>query len=396
MKKSNYHFDTNAIHISESPNLSGETSSDVVAPIHLSSTFAKPDFESTILGHGYSRLSNPTREVIESKLNALESATHTICYASGQAAEAAVILSFLKSGDEIICFDDIYGGTRRLLAGVFSSFGIKTHFVDMRDIKNVEKAFNPKVKMLWAESPTNPFLTLCDIRALANFARKHNILSVIDNTFATPYIQKPLELGIDIVVHSMTKYINGHSDSIAGAVCVRDGAWGESTLYEKLRYVSNSTGMVLSPMDSYLNLRGVKTLSVRMQRHCENAFEVARFLESHSKVERVFYPGLASFPQHTLAKKQMKNGFGGMVSVYLRADSKGMQKFAKNLELFTLAESLGGVESLYGAPFYMSHGSLDSKIKEQMNITENLLRLSIGLENIDDLKNALDKALKGI
>ncbi|MWV61439.1 aminotransferase class I/II-fold pyridoxal phosphate-dependent enzyme [Helicobacter saguini] len=390
MKKP-YNFDTNAIHVSESPNLSGETSSDVVAPIHLSSTFAKPNFTDTIKGHGYSRLSNPTREVMESKLNTLESAKHTICYASGQAAESAVILSYLKSGDEIICFDDIYGGTRRLLAGVFDRFNIKTHFVDMRDLKNVENAINKNTKMLWAESPTNPFLTLCDIEKLAKIAKKHKILSVIDNTFATPYIQKPLEMGIDIVVHSMTKYINGHSDSIAGAVCV-----GSESLYEPLRYVSNSTGMVLSPMDSYLNIRGVKTLGVRMERHCSNAMEVAKFLESHPKVERVFYPGLKSFPQFELAKKQMKGGFGGMVSVYLKADSKGMQKFAKNLELFTLAESLGGVESLYGAPFYMSHGSVDAEIKKQMNITENLLRLSIGLENANDLKTALDNALKVI
>ncbi|RDU64214.1 cystathionine gamma-synthase [Helicobacter didelphidarum] len=385
------HFDTNAIHIDEVPNLSGETSSDVVSPIHFSSTFAKPDYENTCLGHGYSRLSNPTREVIESKLSSLENATHTICYASGQAAETAVILSYLKSGDEILCFDDIYGGTRRLLAHVFDNFGIITHFIDMREATNFEKHYNPRVKMIWAETPTNPFLTLCDIEQLALFAKKHKILSVIDNTFATPYIQKPLDLGIDIVVHSMTKYINGHSDSIAGAVCLKD-----STLYERLRFVSNSTGMVLSPMDSYLNSRGIKTLGIRMQKHCENAFEIARFLESHKKVEKVLYPGLESFPQHALAKKQMKNGFGGMVSVYLKADYEQMKSFAQNLQIFNLAESLGGVESLYGAPYFMSHGSVSPEIKQQMNITKNLLRLSIGLEHIDDLKKALDNALHSL
>lgn len=383
------HFETNAIHIDEKPNLSGQISADVIAPIHFSSTFAKPDYESTCLGHGYSRLSNPTREVMESKLSSLENAKHTICYASGQAAEVAVILSYLKAGDSLLCFDDIYGGTRRLLSQVFDSFGITTHFIDMRDINNLNNYCNSTTKMLWAETPTNPFLTLCDMQALADFAKQHRILSVIDNTFATPYIQKPLDLGIDIVVHSMTKYINGHSDSIAGAVCVND-----ESLYERLRFVSNSTGMVLSPMDSYLNLRGIKTLALRMQKHCDNALEVAQFLESHPKVEKVLYPGLKSFPQHELAKKQMQNGFGGVVSVYLKADYEQMKTFAKNLELFNLAESLGGVESLYGAPYYMSHGSVAAEVKKQMNITQNLLRLSIGLENVEDLKKALDNALQ--
>ncbi|STQ86078.1 aminotransferase class I/II-fold pyridoxal phosphate-dependent enzyme [Helicobacter muridarum] len=389
--KFNTGFETNAIHIDEKPNIYGHISADVVTPIHLSSTFAKPDYESTCLGYSYSRLSNPTREVMESKLGSLENAKHTICYASGQAAEVAVILSFLKAGDGILCFDDIYGGTRRLLSQVFDSFGITTHFVDMRDISSLEKHYNPSIKMILAETPTNPFLTLCDMQALADFAKKRNIISVIDNTFATPYIQKPLDLGIDIVVHSMTKYINGHSDSIAGAVCLN-----EDSLYEKLRFVSNSTGMVLSPMDSYLNIRGIKTLALRMQKHCDNALEIAKFLESHDKVEKVLYPGLTSFPQHELAKKQMKNGFGGVVAVYIKANYDEMKIFAKNLELFNLAESLGGVESLYGAPYFMSHGSVDVEIKKQMNITKNLLRLSVGLENVEDLKKALDNALRSI
>lgn len=387
--KFNTHFETNAIHIDEKPNLSGQISADVVAPIHFSSTFAKPDYENTCLGHGYSRLSNPTREVMESKLASLENAAYTICYASGQAAEVAVILSYLKAGDCILCFDDIYGGTRRLLSQVFDNFGITTQFVDMREISSLEKYYNPSVKMIWAETPTNPFLTLCDIQALADFAKRHNILSVIDNTFATPYIQKPLDLGIDIVVHSMTKYINGHSDSIAGAVCLND-----ESLYEKLRFVSNSTGMVLSPMDSYLNLRGIKTLALRMQRHCDNALEIAHFLESHAKIEKVLYPGLKSFPQNELAKRQMQHGFGGVVAVYVKANYEQMKIFAKNLELFTLAESLGGVESLYGAPYYMSHGSVADEVKKKMNITQNLLRLSVGLENVEDLKKALANALQ--
>ena len=385
------HFQTNSIHIDEYPNLSGHTTSDVVCPIHFSSTFAKPNYETTCLNHGYSRLSNPTREVIESKIACLENAKYAICYASGQAAEVAVILSFLQSGDEILCFDDIYGGTRRLLSGVFENFGIKTHFINLTDADNLQRYYNKNVKMIWTETPTNPFLTLCDIEMIADFAKKHNIISVVDNTFATPYIQKPLDLGIDIVVHSMTKYINGHSDSISGAVCVAN-----DTLYEKLRFVSNSTGMVLSPMDSYLNLRGIKTLALRMQKHCDNALIIADFLQSHSKVEKVLYPGLKTFKQHDLAKKQMKNGFGGVVSVYLKADYKQMQVFANNLEIFTLAESLGGVESLYGAPYYMSHGSVPIEIKEKMNITQNLLRFSVGIEDVDDLQHALNNALQSL
>lgn len=380
-------FDTKAIHIDEAPNLSGQTSADVIAPIHLSSTFAKPDYESTCLGHGYSRLSNPTREVMESKLSSLEEAKHTICYASGQAAETAVILSYLRAGDCILCFDDIYGGTRRLLS-LFEAFGITTRFIDLRDLGNLEKHYDPSVKMVWAETPTNPLLTLCDIEGLASFAKSKGILSVIDNTFATPYLQRPLDLGVDVVVHSMTKYINGHSDSIAGAVCLND-----ENLYDRLRLISNSTGMVLSPMDAYLNLRGIKTLALRMQKHCDNALEVASFLQSHPKVEKVLYPGLASFPQYELAKRQMRHGFGGVVAVYLKASYEEMKVFSKNLDLFHLAESLGGVESLYGAPYYMSHGSVDPAIKEKMNITKNLLRLSIGLEAVEDLKKALDIAL---
>lgn len=385
------HFETNAIHIHERPKLHGQTTSDVVSPIHFSSTFAKPDYETTCLNHGYSRLTNPTREVMENKIAVLENAKHAICYASGQAAEVAILLSFLKAGDEILCFDDIYGGTRRLLGNVFDNFGIKTHFIDFTNLENLKNHYNHNVKMIWTESPTNPFLTLCDLEKIATFCKERNILSVVDNTFATPYLQKPLDLGIDIVVHSMTKYINGHSDSISGAVCL-----SQDSLYQKLRFVSNSVGMILSPMDSYLNLRGVKTLALRMQKHCENALEIAEFLQSHAKVEKVFYPGLKSFKQHELAKKQMKHGFGGVVSAYLKADSNQMMTFAKRLEIFTLAESLGGVESLYGAPYYMSHGSVPMEVKKQMNITQNLLRFSIGIENVEDLKKDIDNALQAM
>ncbi|MDE5591946.1 MAG: PLP-dependent aspartate aminotransferase family protein [Helicobacter sp.] len=381
-------FNTKAITVCEEPNLSGETSSDVVSPIHLSSTFAKLDYENAIKNFSYSRLSNPTREVIESKLAALESAEHAICYASGQAAECAVLLSFLKAGDEILCFDDIYGGTRRLLSKVFNAFDVNVKYVDMVSLDNIKSEITEKTKMIWLESPTNPLLQICDIKAICEIAKSRQILSVVDNTFATPFLQRPLELGADIVVHSMTKYINGHSDSIGGAVVLNN-----EELYEKLRFVSNSVGMVLSPFDSYLNARGLKTLGVRMERHCRNALEIAEFLQAHPRVQKTIYPGLPSHPQYYLAKEQMNGLFGGVVSVYLDADERQMQSFASNLKIFVLAESLGGVESLFGCPYYMSHGSVDESVKKELNITKNLLRLSIGIEDVEDLKESLSEAL---
>lgn len=384
-------FSTKAITTAENPNLSGYTSSDVISPIHLSSTFAKPDYENNIKGFSYSRLTNPTREVLEKKVAALENAKHCIAYASGQAAESVAILSFLKSGDEVICFDDIYGGTRRLLSFVFNHFGIKVTYVDMTKIENIKNAINANTKAIWLESPTNPLLQICDIKAICNLAKEHNVLSIVDNTFATPFLQRPLDLGADAVLHSLTKYINGHSDSIAGAICLND-----EKLYEKLRFVSNSTGMILSPFDSYLNARGVKTLKLRVQKQCENAFAVASFLEKHKKIKKVLYPGLDSHPQHALAKEQMNGLFGAVVSAYLDTDEEGMKRFAQNLDLFILAESLGGVESLFGCPYYMSHGSVDENIKKQMNITKNLLRFSVGLEEEEDLISALDFALNKI
>lgn len=384
-------FSTKAITTAEKPNLSGKTSSDVVSPIHLASTFAKVDFESTTGGFGYSRLTNPTREVIENKLASLENAKYAICYSSGQAAECVSILSFLKANDEILCFDDIYGGTRRLLSKVFDSFDINVKYIDMTNIEHIKSSITDKTKAIWLESPTNPLLQICDIKEICAIAKKHSILSIVDNTFASPFLQKPLDLGADIVVHSMTKYINGHSDSIAGAVVLND-----DKLYERLRFVSNSTGMVLSPFDSYLNARGLKTLQIRIEKHCSNALKIAQFLESHNKIKKVIYPGLSSHPQHKLAKEQMNGLFGGVVSAYLDADERQVETFAKNLDIFILAESLGGVESLFGCPYYMSHGSIDEDIKKQLNITKNLLRFSIGIEDVNDLINALNKALDKI
>ena len=261
----------------------------------------------------------------------------------------------------------------------------------MTKIENIKNAINANTKAIWLESPTNPLLQICDIKAICNLAKEHNVLSIVDNTFATPFLQRPLDLGADAVLHSLTKYINGHSDSIAGAICLND-----EKLYEKLRFVSNSTGMILSPFDSYLNARGVKTLKLRVQKQCENAFAVASFLEKHKKIKKVLYPGLDSHPQHALAKEQMNGLFGAVVSAYLDTDEEGMKRFAQNLDLFILAESLGGVESLFGCPYYMSHGSVDENIKKQMNITKNLLRFSVGLEEEEDLISALDFALNKI
>lgn len=384
-------FATKAITTSEKPNLSGNAPSDVISPIHLSSTFAKPNYNDTIQNFSYSRLSNPTRNNLENKLAVLENAKYAIAYASGQAAECATILGLLESNDEIICFNDIYGGTRRLLSSIFSKFNISVKYIDLTNIENITNSITSKTKAIWLESPTNPLLQICDIKKISQIAQKYNILTIVDNTFATPYLQRPLDLGADIVIHSMTKYINGHSDSIAGAVLLNDDG-----LYEKLRFTSNSCGMILGAFDSYLNLRGIKTLKVRMEQHCKNALEVARFLQSHKRIKQVIYPGLDSHPQHHLAKEQMNGLFGGIVSIYIDADENQMNLFAKNLDIFILAESLGGVESLFGCPYYMSHGSVDEEIKKQLNITKNLIRLSIGLEDSNDLINALNNALNTI
>ena len=384
-KIKNRGFSTSAIHIGEEPNF--ETSGDVVIPIHLSTTFARKEVDKPTGRYEYSRTANPTRDALEKKLAALENAKFALAFSSGLAAEASILLALLQSGDHVIAFDDLYGGTKRLFNSVFQKFGINFDFVDARDTNNVRKAIKPKTKLIWLETPTNPLLKLCDIREISEVAKEKDILVVVDNTFASPFFQKPLDLGADIVVHSTTKYIAGHSDVVGGTVMVSN-----DELFEKLKFIQNAVGAIQSPFDSYLVIRGIKTLAIRMRTHEENAKAVAYFLENHPKVKRVIYPGLESHPQHELAKKQM-SGFGGIVTFEIKGGLPAAKKFLERLNIFLLAESLGGVESLAEHPATMTHASIPKEELDKIGITEGLIRLSVGIEDKNDLINDLEQAL---
>ncbi len=379
-------FETQAVHSGEEPNLKEGGSGDVIVPIHLATTFARKQIEEPTAGYEYSRTGNPTRFALERKLAALEGAKHGLAFASGMAAETVLALSLLKSGDHVVAFDDLYGGTRRLFTSTFQkNFNVRFSYVDARDVEAVKGALRENTRMVWLESPTNPLMKLCDIKAITELAG--DTLVVVDNTFMSPYFQQPLKLGADIVVHSTTKYLNGHSDSVGGAVMLSD-----DTLYETLQFDQNSTGAILSPFDSYLVLRGIKTLALRMERHQENALRIAGFLEAHPKVKRVNFPGLKSHPQHELAKRQM-SGFGGMLSFELKGGLKEARSFLGRLKLFSLAESLGCVESLIEHPALMTHASVPKKVREQIGITNSLVRVSVGIEHADDLIADLESAL---
>ncbi len=383
------HFATKAIHIGETPNLAEGGSGDVVVPIHLSSTFARKKVDVPTQGYEYSRSGNPTRDALEKKLAALENARYGLAFASGLAAETAVLMTLLKSGDSVIAFDDLYGGTKRLFNKIFSkNFSIDFEYVDATDVRNVQEAVRPNTKIIWLETPTNPLMKLCDITEISKFARQKNILVVVDNTFMSPYFQRPLELGADIVVHSTTKYLNGHSDSVGGAVMVSD-----EKLFSQLKFTQNAAGAILSPFDSYLVLRGIKTLAVRMEKHQENALKIARFLAAHPKVTCVHYPGLVNHPQHGLAQKQM-SGYGGMLSFEIRGNFQTARNFLEGLLVFSLAESLGGVESLIEHPALMTHASLSPEERQKIGITDTLIRISAGIEHADDLINDLSEQLK--
>lgn len=362
-------------------------SQDVVSPIHLSSTNFWKQIDQPGQ-HEYIRSSNPTRQALEKQLAVLEHAKYGLAFASGMAAETALLLATLKSGDHLIGFDDLYGGTKRLINTVFNSFGVTADYINVNDLKLLEQRIKPSTKMIWLESPTNPLMKLADIKGISAISKKHNLLLVVDNTFLTPYFQNPLDLGADIVVHSGTKYFGGHSDVLNGAIMVND-----DILYEKLYHVQNSTGGVLSPFDSYLVLRGLKTLHIRMKAHEHNAQILAEYLEKHPKVSKVYYPGLSSHPQHALAKEQAK-GFGGMISFELKGGRAECKKFLGSLELFILAESLGGVESLIEHPVTMTHASLSKEEQELAGITEALIRVSVGIEHIDDLIEDMEQAFK--
>lgn len=381
-------FSTKAIHCGEEPNLKEGGCGDVVTPIHLASTFARTDIEKPTGGYEYSRTGNPTRNALEQRLAMLENAKHGLAFASGLAAETTLTLSLLKKGDHVVAFEDLYGGTRRLFDRTLANFGLEFTYVDATATKNVEAAIQSNTTMIWLETPTNPLLKLCDIKAISKIAKENGAITVVDNTFASPYLQNPLDLGADIVVHSTTKYLGGHSDVVGGAILVTD-----DELHNKLRFNQNAVGAIPSPFDCFLVLRGTKTLALRMEKHNQNAMTIAKFLFNHPRIEKVNYPGLKTHPQHELAKKQMQHGFGGMLSLYLKqnADAK---TFLRKLKVIALAESLGGVESLINQPATMTHASLPKQERDRIGITSNLLRLSIGIEDAEDLQADLEQALE--
>jgi len=357
----------------------------VMQPIVLSSTFAQPE-PGKPLRFDYSRSGNPTRAALEACLAALEGGTRAFAFGSGCGA-AATLLHTLRPGDHVLCGDDVYGGTYRLFNAVMRPLGLDSTFVDMRDLANVETGLTPRTKLVWLETPTNPMLKLVDVAAVAQLARARGVPVVVDNTFATPVLQRPLSFGATAVVHSTTKYINGHSDVVGGAIVTSDGE-----LASKLAFLQNAIGAVPSPMDCYLVLRGCKTLPLRMQRHVETARELARRLEGAPGVRRVHYPGLASHPQHALAARQM-SGPGGMISVELDGGVAESRRFLQALRLFTLAESLGGVESLAEHPALMTHASIPAEVRRGLGIGDSLVRLSVGLEHVEDLWSDLEGGL---
>ncbi|MFT5143210.1 MAG: cystathionine gamma-lyase [Rhodothermales bacterium] len=372
-----------AVHAGQAPD---PTSGAVMTPIYQTSTYAQIA-PGENLGHEYARVTNPTRSALEENLAALEGARHGIAFSSGVAATDAVVRC-LRPGDHIVASNDLYGGTYRLMREVFGPFGIESDFVDMSNLDAVEAAFRPATRLLWIETPTNPLVRVVDIAGLAERARARGIAVAVDNTFATPYLQRPLSLGADLVVHSTTKYLGGHSDVIGGAVCTGSEQWNE-----KLRFLVKSAGAVPGPMDCFLTLRGTKTLHLRMQRHCENAGRVALYLEDHPAVGRVYYPGLKSHPTHELASRQM-SGFGGMVSFLLKDTSMpAALKVLSGTSVFTLAESLGGVESLINHPATMTHGSIPREERIAAGLEDSLIRLSVGVEDCDDLLSDLEDAL---
>ena len=358
----------------------------VMPPIYQTSTYA----QSTPGGHKgfeYSRTHNPTRSALEKSLASIENGKHGLAFASGLAAMDA-IMKLLQPGDEVISTNDLYGGSYRLFTKIFEGFGLKFHFVGMNEVAQVESAINKNTKLIWVETPTNPMMNVVDISSIAALAKQHQLLLAVDNTFASPYIQQPLNLGADIVMHSATKYLAGHSDVILGAIIVNS-----DDLHQRLAFIQNASGAVPGPMDSFLTLRGIKTLHVRLQRHCENAKAVAHYLANHPKIEKVYWPGFEHHPNHEVAKKQM-NDFGGMLSFIPKgADFKAAIKIVEVLQLFTLAESLGGVESLAGHPASMTHASIPKAIREESGVVDALIRLSVGIEDAQDLIDDLAQAI---
>lgn len=379
-----YGIGTLAVHAGVNPDPS---TGAIMTPIYQTSTYVQ-EAPGVHKGYEYARTQNPTRHALEASLAALEHGVDAVAFASGLAAQDA-ILKLLQPGDEIVSSNDLYGGSYRLMVRVYEKFGIKSHFVDMRDLKAVEKKINKKTKLIWIETPTNPMINIVDITALCALAQKHNLWSVVDNTFASPYLQNPLLMGADMVLHSATKYIGGHSDLVLGAVIVKD-----KKMAEDLHFIQNASGAVPGPMDCFLALRGIKTLHLRVERACKNAKKVAKFLDKHPKVSKVYYPGLKDHPGHELAKTQMR-AYGAMMSFILKDDSMdAARKVLSGTKLFCLAESLGGVESLIGHPASMTHASIPKEQRLSVGLTDGLIRLSIGVEDADDLCQDLDIALR--
>lgn len=377
-------FGTKAIHAGVEPD---PTTGAIMTPIYQTSTYVQ-SAPGDHKGYEYSRTHNPTRTALQNALAALENGTHGLCFATGMASIDAIV-KLLKPGDEVVSTNDLYGGTYRLFTKIFEGFGVKFHFVDMGDLKNVEAKVNGNTKLIWAETPTNPLLRIIDIAGLAAIARKQGCLLGVDNTFATPYLQNPLDLGADIVMHSVTKYLGGHSDVVMGALVVKD-----AELAERLAFIQNSTGATPGPQDCFLVLRGLKTLHLRMQRHGENGKAVAEWLVKHPKVDKVHWPGFASHANHVVAAKQMR-GFGGMISFTLKGDNMAdATRVLSSTKLFALAESLGGVESLLGHPASMTHASIPREERLRNGLADTLIRLSVGLEDAEDLIADLEQALR--
>ena len=376
-------FGTKAVHAGVEPD---PTTGAIMTPIYQTSTYVQRS-PGDHKGFEYSRSQNPTRFALEDSIAALENGKHGLCFASGLAAIDAVV-KLLKPGDEVISGNDLYGGTYRIFTKIFADFGIKFHFIPMDDINHIESYVNENTKLIWLETPTNPMMNIIDIKGAAAIAKKHNLLLGVDNTFATPYLQTPLDLGADIVMHSVTKYLGGHSDVVMGALVVND-----DELNERLAFIQNASGAVTGPQDSFLVLRGIKTLHLRMQRHCENGEKVAQYLAKHPKIGKVYWPGFESHPNHGIAKAQM-NGFGGMISFTFKEDDKELSfRVMERFKHFSLAESLGGVESLANHPATMTHASIPKEEREKVGLLDSLIRLSVGIEDAEDLIADLEQAI---
>ena len=387
-KKNTQGFATKAIHSGQEPDPS---TGAIIGPIYTSSTYVQ-ESPGEHKGFDYSRTSNPTRKALEICMTDLEEGGQGFAFSSGMAATATV-LELLDTGDHIISMDDLYGGTYRLFENVRKrSSGLEFSYSNLSSLDGLESLLKPNSRMIWVESPSNPLLKIVDLEKVSAFAKKHNLISVCDNTFCSSYVQKPLNLGFDVVLHSATKYLNGHSDVIGGLVV---SSQEREDLAEQLAFLSNSIGSIMSPFDSFLVLRSLKTLAVRMEKHCENAFEVASFLEEHEAIEKIYYPGLSNHPNHEIAKKQM-NGFGGMITAVLKGGLKTATTFLERTKIFALAESLGGVESLIEHPAIMTHASVPAEVRKDLGIEDGLVRLSVGIESVEDLLDDLNQALSGV